>query len=62
MMVDIDHARDKATRRSKTGSLIYMNMALITWLYKKQPNIESNVVEAEFVSMKTGMKALRGLR
>ena len=62
MMVDSDHAGDKSTRRSRTGYLIYVNMALIIWSSKKQPTIESSVFGAEFVAMKTGMEDLRGLR
>ena len=39
-----------------------MNMALIQWLSKKQPTIETSVFGAEFVVMKHGMETLRGLR
>lgn len=62
MMVDSDHAGDKLTRRSRTGFLIYCNMALIVWLSKKQPTIETSVFGAEFVAMKHGIETLRGLR
>ena len=62
MMVDSDHAGDKLTRRSHTGFLIYCNMALIVWLSKKQPTIETSVFGAEFVAMKHGIETLRGLR
>ena len=44
MMIDSDHAGDKATRCSRNGFLIYVNMAFITWLYKKQPTIESSIL------------------
>ena len=37
-------------------------MALINWVSKKQPTIESSVFGAEFVAMKHGIEALRGLR
>ena len=37
-------------------------MALINWLSQKQPTIESSVFGAEFVAMKLGVKALRGIR
>ena len=50
MFVDADHARDKASRRSRTGFMIYMNMALINWLSKKQPTVESAVFGSEFVA------------
>jgi hypothetical protein len=62
MMVDSDHAGDKQTQRSRTGFLIYCNMALIIWLSKRQPTIETSIFGAEFVAMKYGIKTLRGLR
>ena len=62
MFVDSDHAGDKKTRRSRTGFLIFCNMALFNWVSKKQPTIESSVFGAEFVAMKHGIEALRGLR
>jgi hypothetical protein len=43
MMVDSDHAGDRRIRRSRTGFLIFCNMALIDWVSKKQPTIETSV-------------------
>ena len=60
MMVDSDHAGDKRTRRFRTSFLIYCNMALIVWLSKRQPTIETSDFGAEFVAMKHGIKTLRG--
>jgi hypothetical protein len=37
-------------------------MSLINWLSQKQPTIESSVFGAEFVAMKLGVEALRGIR
>ena len=62
MLVDSDHAGDKMTRRSRTGYFIFLNTALIDWLSKKQATIESSVFGAEFIAMKTGVEALRGIR
>ena len=62
MNVDSDHAGDKATRRSRSGLLIFMNMACIDWLSQKQPTIETSVFGAEFVAMKLGIERLRGIR
>ena len=62
MYVDSDHAGDHKTRRSRTGYLIFLNMALVNWVSKKQPTIETSVFGAEFVALKNGMEALRGLR
>ena len=62
MFVDSDHAGDQRTRRSRTGFLIYLNMSPVIWYSKKQATIETSVFGAEFVAMKHGMEALRGLR
>ena len=62
MYCDSDHAGDKETRRSRTGYMIFMNLALIAWLSKKQPTVESSVFGAEFVAMKHGIETLRGIR
>ena len=42
--------------------LIYCNSALIDWVSKKQPTVESAVFGAEFVAMKFGIEKLRALR
>ena len=44
MYENSDHAGDKSTLRSRTGFLIYTNIALIQWLSKKQPSIETSVL------------------
>ena len=62
LMCDSDHAGDKSTRRSRTGYLIFINMALIAWLSKKQPTVESSVFGAQFAAMKAGMEHLHGIR
>jgi hypothetical protein len=40
----------------------FLNMPLINWLSQKQPTNESSVLGAEFVAMKLGVEALRGIR
>ena len=62
MMVDSDHAGEKVNRQSRSGYMIFLNMALIDWLSKKQSTIESSVFGAEFGSMKQGLEACRGIR
>ena len=62
MCVDSDHSGDKVTRRSHTGYFVFLNTALINWLSKKQATIEGSVFGAEFVAMKIGVEALRGIR
>jgi hypothetical protein len=62
LYVDSDHAGDKITRRSRSGYLVYINGALITWYSKRQPSVESSVFGAEFVALKNGMESVCGLR
>ncbi len=62
MMVDTDHAGEKRTQRSRTGFMIFCNLATIIWLSKQQATIETSVFGAEFVAVKHGIKMLRGLR
>ena len=62
MYVDSDFAGDKMTRRSRSGYFIFVNSAIVSWMSKKQSTIETSVFGAEFVAMKIGVEALRGLR
>ena len=55
------HATDDTTRRSRTVYFIYMNLAPVNWLSKNQAMIETSVFGAEFLEMKQGMEAVRGL-
>jgi hypothetical protein len=61
LYVDSDHAGDKAIRRSRTGFIIYLNSTPIVWYSKRQGTIETSVLGAEFVAMRTGMEAGRAL-
>ncbi len=61
MFVDSDHAGEKLTQRSRTRMLIVLNMAMIDWVSKKQPTVETSVFGAEFVSMKFGIEKARAL-
>ena len=62
MFVDSYHAGDKSDRRSRTGYMIFMNMAMINWHTKKQATVDGAVFGAECVAMKQGVEALRGIR
>jgi hypothetical protein len=62
MMVESDHAGEKRTQCSRTGFIIFCNLAPIIWLSKQQATIETSVFGAEFVAIKHGIKTLRGLR
>ena len=61
MFVDSDHAGDKSDRRSRTGFMIFINMAMINCHTKNQATVEVPAFKDEFVSMKQGVEALRGI-
>jgi hypothetical protein len=62
LFVDSDQAGEQFTRISKTGFVIYLNMAPIVWFSKRHPTVNSSVFGAEFVAMKNGIETCRGLR
>jgi hypothetical protein len=61
LFVDSDHASEKFTRLSRTGFVIYLNMAPIVWFSKRQPTVESSVFGAEFFATKNGIETCCGL-
>ena len=63
LYVDADHAGDQVTRRSQTGILIFLNMALIGWHSRKQNMVELlSTFGSEYVALKLAMEKLIGLR
>jgi hypothetical protein len=62
LFVDSDHAGEQLTRRSRTGFVIYLNMAQILWFSKRQPTVESSLFGAECDVMKNGIETSCGLR
>ena len=60
--VDINHAREKKTRRSCSIFFILLNSALIQWFSKNQATIDTSVFGEEFVAMKIVMATLQGIR
>jgi hypothetical protein len=61
LFVDSDHADEQFKRRSRTGFVIYLNMAPSVWFSKRHPTVESSVFGADFVAMKNGIETLRVL-
>ena len=60
--VDADHSGDRLTRRSRSGMLVFMNIAPVYWLSKKQTSVDTISFGSEFVAMKICCEYLRGLR
>jgi hypothetical protein len=59
LVVDSDHAGEQFTRCSRTGFVIYLNMAPIVWFSKRQPTVESSVFGAEFFAIRNGIETCR---
>jgi hypothetical protein len=55
LFVDSYHTGYQFTRRSRTGFVLYVNMAPIVWFSKRPSTVESSVFGAEFVAMKNGI-------
>ena len=60
--VDANHARNRVTRRSHTGILIYLNTAPILWYSKAQTTVETSTFGSEFVAMRIAVDLIEGLR
>ena len=60
--MDSDHAGDTVTRRSRTGFLVYLNLAPVNRLSKKQTSIETSSFGSEFTTLKQRTEYIRGLR
>jgi hypothetical protein len=62
LFCDADFAGDKKTRRSRTGYILYINNAPVSWLSKRQTTVETSVFGAEFVAMKIGTEVVISMR
>ena len=62
ILVDADHAHDKATRRSLTGLLAFVGSTPVLWLSKRQGSIASSTYAAEFSALRTATEEAIGLR
>lgn len=60
--VDADHAGCRATRRSHTGFIIFINKAPIMFFSKRQNTVESSSFGSEFVALRQATDAIEGLR
>ena len=60
--VDASHASDKATRRSQTGILIFVNRAPIIFFSKRQNSVETSTFGSEFTACKQAVELVKALR
>jgi hypothetical protein len=59
--VDANHAGCKATRRSHTGVIIYVNKAPILWYLKCQNTVETSTFGSKYCAMKIAIDMIEGL-
>ena len=59
--VDANHASDSISHHSHTGYIIYLDMAPIYWLLKKQTGVETSSFGSEFIAMKQCTEYVCGL-
>jgi hypothetical protein len=50
------------TRKSRTGFLVFLNIAHMYWISKEQASVETSSFGSEFCAMKHCAKYVRGLR
>ena len=62
ILVDADHAHDKATRKSITGLLAFVGSTPVLWLSKRQGSIASSTYAAEFSALRTATEEAISLR
>jgi hypothetical protein len=62
VFVDVNHARNKITRRSQTGILLHLNKVSILWYSKSQKTVETSTFGSEFVALKVATEIIKGLR
>ena len=60
--VDADHARNRLTRRSQTGILIFLNRTPVVWYSKAQNTVETSTFGSEFTAMRIAVELLESLR
>ena len=60
-VVDADHAGNKATRRSHTWILIFINRAPTVWYSKCQNIVETSTFGSEFVARRIATELIKSL-
>eukprot|EP00957_Ditylum_brightwellii_P197455 15044151-Ditylum_brightwellii.AAC.1 len=59
--VDADDARNKITRRSYTGILIFLKRAPIVWYSKCQNTVETSTFGSEFAALRIATELIKSL-
>lgn len=59
VFTDADHAGCQDTRKSRSGVVVFMNTAPISWLSRKQTLLTNSTMASETVAAYTGLQKLR---
>ena len=62
IFVDADHARDKITRRSITGVLVFINNTPVKWYCKRQKTVETSTYGSELVAARIAVEIILEVR
>ena len=62
VFVDADHARNKVTRRSHTGIIIFCNLSPILWYSKRQNTVETSTFGSEFIALRIAIELIESIR
>ena len=60
--VDASHAANKATRRSHSGYVIFINRTPILWYSKRHQTVETSTISAEFIALKVCLEEIEHLQ
>ena len=60
--VDADHASNRATRRSHTGVIIYVQNTPVVWFSKRQNTVEASSFGSEMVALRIATEMVVALR
>ncbi|CAG7825277.1 unnamed protein product, partial [Allacma fusca] len=59
---DSDYAGDKLSRKSTTGTAIFLNDGIVSWTSQKQPCVALSSTEAEYIALASGAREAVWLR
>jgi len=62
VFVDADHARNKITRRSVTGILLFVNNTPLVWVSKRQKTVETSTYGSELVASRVAIDLIIEMR
>ena len=59
--VDSYHGTNKVTRRSHSGHILFVNLAPVKWLSRRQQTVETSAFSSEFIVLKQCIEDVENL-